>query len=234
VEEAPSNWQVHVAADPVQIEPMGRQRVPTTVTMPPTGRDLLSGKWIKLRGSFGDAGRPVLAFRLAADLLKLRPAVARPIRMAADTANWEDNIVPQGVMSHRAGRPSGVVFEMQFADTDPWAYPRLPLNDAAVPDADCDGLALTVHVLQGTGTVRVQFIEQDGSAYLADADVDATRREPQRAVVLFRNCKWGPYSQPDADGRLQPANIRTILVGVNSQRRSQVKMAVSGLEWVRY
>ena len=69
------------------------------------------------------------------------------------------NIVPQGVMSHRAGGPSGVLFEMQFADTDPWAYPRLPLAETVIPDNRCDGLALTVQVLQGTGTVRVQFIE---------------------------------------------------------------------------
>ncbi len=233
-EEAPANWQVRVAAEPVQIDPLGRQRVQATVTMPPTGRDLLSGSWIKIRGDFGDAGRPVLAFRLSADLLQLRPAETQRIESAEDAANWEDNIVSQGVMSHRAGQPSGALFDMQFADTDPWAYPRLPLTEAAVPDNRCDGLALTVHVLQGTGTVRVQFIEQSGAAYLADAGIDATRREPQRAVVLFRNCRWGPHSRPDPDGRLQPANIRAILVGINSQRQSQVKMSVSGLEWVRY
>jgi hypothetical protein len=137
-------------------------------------------------------------------------------------------------MSHRAGPPGEVLFEMQFTDTDPWAYPRLPLPETDVPDDRCDGLALTVQLLQGTGTVRVQFIEQGGSAYLAETDIDAARREPQRAVVLFRNCKWGPYSRPDPDGRLQPANIRTILVGINSRRDSQVRMAVSDFEWVRY
>lgn len=234
VEEAPSNWHLRIAADPLQIDPMGRQRVRATVTMPATGRDLLPGTWIKLRGDFGDAGRPVLAFRLAADLIKLHPAETQSIATADDAANWKDNIVPQGTMSHRAAESSGVLFEMQFADTDPWAYPQLPLTKTAVPDNRCDGLALTVHVLEGTGTVRVQFVEQGGAAYLADAGVDAARHEPQRAVVLFRNCKWGPHSKPDPDGRLQPANIRTILVGINSQRKSQVKMTVSGLEWVRY
>ena len=42
-----------------------------------------------------------------------------------------------------------------------------------MPDSRCDGLALTVHVVQGTGTVRVQFIEQCGAAYIAEADIDA-------------------------------------------------------------
>jgi hypothetical protein len=218
----------------MQIDPMDRQRVRATVTIPPTGRELLSGMWIKLRGDFGDAGRPVLAFRLAADPVRLRPAETRPITTADDATNWEDNIAPHGVMSHRAGEPSGVLFEMQFADTDPWAYPRLPLTETAVTDNRCDGLALTVHVIQGTGTVRIQFVEQGGAAYLADAGIDATRHEPQRAVVLFRNCRWESHSQPDPDRRLQPESIRTILVGINSQRKSQVKMAVSALEWVRY
>ena len=67
-----------------------------------------------------------------------------------------------------------------------------------------------------------------------DAGIDAAQREPQRAVVLFRNCKWGSHSKPDPDGKLQPENIREILVGINSERKSQVKMAVSGLKWVRY
>ena len=44
-------------------------------------------------------------------------------------------------MSCRAAEPSGVLFEMQFADTDPWAYPRLRLAAADVPENAFDGLA---------------------------------------------------------------------------------------------
>lgn len=234
VEEAPADWQVQVPAEPIEIDPISRRQVMATVTSPTTGRDLLSGAWVKLRGEFGDGGRPVLAFRFAANPIELRPKEMRPIQSADDTANWEDNIVSQGVMSHQAHGASGVLFEMQFADADPWAYPRLRLPETSVPDNNCDGLALTVQVPQGTGTVRVQFIEQSGAAYLAEAGIDATQREPQRAVVLFRNCKWGSHSNPDLDGKLQPENIRMILVGINSERKSHVKMAVSDLEWVRY
>ena len=60
------------------------------------------------------------------------------------------------------------------------------------------------------------------------------RRELQRAVVLFRQCKWGPFSKPDSDGKLQPVRIREILVGINSKENSTAKMAVDGLEWVRF
>ena len=234
LEEAPSNWQVRVASEPIRIAPLDREKVQASVILPPTGHDLLSGSWIKVRGDFGDAGRPALAFRLSCDLLKLRPLETQPIVAANDAGNWKDNIVAQGTMSHRKAEPSGVMFDMQFADTDPWAYPRLRLKNEDVPDGRFDGLALTVHVLEGTGTVRVQFIEECGAAYLAEAGIDADRREQQRAVVLFRNCKWGSHSRPDPDGKLQPAKIREILVGINSNRKSKVKMAVTGLEWIRF
>lgn len=234
VVDLPSKWQVQVASEPVKIDPMGRARVQARVTMPPTGRELISGTWLKLRGNFGAAGSPALAFRLAPDLTKLRPAEVRQIAAADDAANWQDNIVAQGVMSHRAAQASGVLFEMQFADTDPWAYPRLPLSAADVPGDDFDALALNIGVLRGSGTVRVQFIEQSGAAYSADAQINTDRQQLQRAVVLFRHCKWGSYSSPDPDGRLKPSQIRAILVGINSQRESKVQMVVSGLQWLRY
>ena len=154
--------------------------------------------------------------------------------MNLDPANWENNIVAHGTMSHRPAQPSGVLFEMRFGDTDPWAYPRFRVKDQQMPKDDCDGLAPTVSVMAGTGTVRVQFVEEGGSAYLADAGIQANRREFQRSVVLFRNCKWGAHSKADPDGKLEPNRIRTILVGINSERKSTVKMAVKELEWVRF
>ncbi len=38
---------------------------------------------------------------------------------------------------------------------------------------------------------------------------------------------------PDPDGRLNPQNIRKIMVGINSKKHSTVKMAVSDLEWTK-
>lgn len=234
VEDVSPGWKVQLKSEPVRVDPMGRQKVPASVTIPSSGLNLLAGAWIKLRGDFGPMGRPVLAFRLAADLLKLRPAETRPIPAADEPARWKDNIVSGGMMSHQARTPSGVLFDMRFADADPWAYPRLPLIEQEVPDDRCDGLALNVAVLEGTGTIRVQFVEEGGASYLAEASIDTARRELQRAVVLFRQCKWGSFSKPDSDGKLQPAKIREILVGINSKENSTAQMAVDGLEWVRF
>ena len=234
IEESPSAWRMQTSTEPVQIEPMGRVNVAASVTIPSTGRELLSGAWIQVRGDFGDAGQPVLAFRLASDLLKLTPSQKRPISAGDNAANWEDNIVAQGTMSHQPAQPSGVLFEMQFGDTDPWAYPRFRLKGSDLPKDDCDGLAFTISVMEGTGTIRVQFVEESGAAYLADAGIQVNRRDFQRAVVLFRNCKWGAHSKADPDGKLEPKRIRTILVGINSERKSKVRLAVNGLEWIRF
>ncbi len=235
VENAPADWDVGISKEPIRVEPMGRQEVKAKVRMPATGGlNLVSGEWLKLRGDFGPMGRPVLAFRLSADLVKLEPAQTQSIPSAEEAANWQDNIVQKATMSRQPRQPSGTLFEMQFADTDPWAYPRLPLKKAEVPANRYDGLALSIEVLEGTGTVRVQFIEESGASYLAETGIDDDGRELQRTVVLFRDCTWSPFSKPDPDGKLQPADIRTILVGINSKPDSRVKMAVTDLEWVRF
>ena len=234
VEEAPAGWDVRVSNETLTLVPLERKPLGLSITMPTAGRDLMAGGWVRVRGQFGDAGRPALAFRLAVDLAKLEPSQVRPVAAGDVASSWQDNIVRKGAMSHGPAQPSGVLFEMRFADTDPWAYPRLGLQEGDVPPDDFDGLALTVQVLEGTGTVRVQFVEAGGASYLTEAGIDADSRQPQRSVVLFRHCKWGSFSKPDPDGKLQPSNIRTILVGINSKRDSTVKMSVHGLEWVRF
>ncbi|MBL7044538.1 MAG: hypothetical protein ISR77_38280 [Pirellulaceae bacterium] len=234
VAKAPTDWHVALASERIELKPMARQQIPVSVTLPDGGRELADGGWVHLRGDFDQTSPAMLAFRLAADLEKLRPAETHPIQAGDHAENWQDNIVHQGRMSHGSADPAGVLFEMQFADTDPWAYPRLDLAPEDVPGNKFDALALTVQLLEGTGTVRVQFIEANGASYMADAGVDPDNRSPQRALVRFRDCRWGSFSKRDSDGRLQPANIRTILVGINSRQNTKVQMMVCDLEWRRF
>ncbi len=234
VEAAPDGWKVDVPRKPIQLAPMDRKRLSVTAAFSASARGLLGGQWIKLRGDFGDAGRPVLAFRLAADLAKLKPVARKAIASGDTAASWQDNIVGGARMSHKPADAGGVLFEMQFGETDPWAYPRLRLKPNEIPPNGFDGLAFTIQVLEGTGTVRVQFVEKGGASYLADAGVNADVRAPQQARVLFEHCKWGPFSKPDANGRLDLEDIATILVGINSRRNSRVRMVVRDLEWVKF
>jgi len=54
---APDRWEI-------TLEPMERKSLPARVTINASGGNTANGGWIKLRGDFADAGRPVLVFRL--------------------------------------------------------------------------------------------------------------------------------------------------------------------------
>jgi len=64
VERAPVGWRLTPNAWDVTLEPMGRQRFDCRFFMPQRQSDKSSDTWIVLRGDFGEAGRPVLAFRM--------------------------------------------------------------------------------------------------------------------------------------------------------------------------
>jgi hypothetical protein len=64
VEHAPTGWRLTPNAWDVSLEPMGRQRLDCRFLMPQRQTDKSADTWIILRGDFGDARKPVLAFRL--------------------------------------------------------------------------------------------------------------------------------------------------------------------------
>lgn len=234
VESVPRGWGVLPRSVHVRLEPGEQTRLPFQVTIPSRNREAAHGAWVTLRGDFGAAGRPVLAFRLVGSLSQVQAKERRLIGSAADATRWEDNIVGGAVMSHVAAPAGAVRFDMQFGDTDPWAYPRLRLKDSEVPGNSMDGLALSVQLVSGTGVCRVQFVEDNGAAYLTDLEVNPDDRNPQRVVALFSQAHWGAFSPPDPDHKLEPARIRTVLVGINSKRNSTVRMVIRDLEWVAY
>ena len=135
-------------------------------------------------------------------------------------------------MNHRAHSPKGTLFDMQFAESDPWCYPVLELKEDEIPDSSFRGLALTVQLLEGEGTIRVQFVEANRAQYVADTHYKTALAGPQRVRAKFSGALRRP-TPPDDDGRLNPENIRKIMVGINSKRQSHVRMAVSDLEWTK-
>jgi len=64
VEHAPAGWQLTPNTWEVTLEPLGRSRLDCRLVMPERRRDKTSDMWVVLRGKFGHAGQPVLAFRL--------------------------------------------------------------------------------------------------------------------------------------------------------------------------
>ncbi|MHC4545536.1 MAG: hypothetical protein ACYSYL_13625, partial [Planctomycetota bacterium] len=149
----------------------------------------------------------------------------------ADT--WRDNIVPGASMSHHPYLPKGTLFKMQFADSDPWCYPILKLKDKEIPDSSFSGLVLTVQLLEGEGTVRVQFVEESDTRYAVETNFKVGVRQPQRIRAMFHDRLWQSSSPRDTDGRFKPEDIKAVMVGINSKRHSTVKMVVSDLEWIK-
>ena len=64
VEHTPQGFKLTPDRWEITLSPMERKSLPARVTINASGSDAANEGWIKLRGDFADAGRPVLAFRL--------------------------------------------------------------------------------------------------------------------------------------------------------------------------
>ncbi len=232
--DVPAEWQAEVPGGAVQVEPFERSQIMLRVVLPPSGSDVLQGGWVRVEGDFGPAGRPVVALRLVASRDSVTPESVRPIAGAADPARWEDNIVGGASMSHRAMENGAIAFSMQFGEGDPWSYPLLRLEAAEQPAAEDDGIVLTVHLAEGQGVLRVQFIEDTGAIYTAILETLPGAEGPQRMAALFDDAGWAAYSQHDPDGRLEPERITAVMVGINSERNASAELVISNPAWVRY
>ncbi len=64
VENVPEGWSIAPDRWQVTLEPMARQVLRAQLTMPSSWSGKAEDGWVGFRGEFGDAGRPVLAFRV--------------------------------------------------------------------------------------------------------------------------------------------------------------------------
>jgi hypothetical protein len=62
VPQAPAGWQITPASWTVDLDPMERKPLPTSIVIPTSSA---KADWVKLKGDFGPAGQTTLAFRLA-------------------------------------------------------------------------------------------------------------------------------------------------------------------------
>ncbi len=233
MEELPTGWNVSVVPDVVTIPPFERIALSLKTTLPASSRESASGGWVVLRGDFGPAGKPVLAFRLVATQESLAPSVTTPVASARTSDQWKDNVSAGASGTHQPLK-DGVSFTMQFGDSDPWGYPVLKLQPEEVPDASMEGLSVCLSLPKGEGDVHVQFIEDNGAMYVVRLPLKNSPQEPQRIVALFNNATWGSYSKEDPDHALQPQNIRSVMVGINAKKHSTVELAVHDMAWIKF
>ncbi len=234
VDQAPDEWQVACPDERLDIEPMERRRIVLRVTMLPRGEAVLYGAWLRVRGHFGDAGNPVVAFRLLGDRNSLQPASVTAIPGAKAADRWADNAVGDATLTHRAAEDGAMEFAVEFGEMDPWAYPRLSLEPGERPVAGDHGIALDACLMEGEGTMRVQFIEDTGASYVATLPISESERESRRVTAFFQEAVWGAHSQPDPSGALEPSRIVALLVGINAERNAKVRFAIDNLAWVRF
>ena len=230
----PKGWQVSLPDGRLRLRPMERQVLAVKALIAAdAGRGALFGSPVTLRGAFGRAGEAVLSFRLACGPGALTPACESPVASALRAAAWDDNIVSGAKMTHEE-RDGRMVFTLEFGDQDPWGYPRLKLAAGERPPTGMDGLMAEVELLEGEGVLRVQFLEEGGSAYLCELPYDFKKGGKQNLTAFFDKAEWGGHSRPDADGRLAPSEIGGVMVGINARRNSRVRLAVGNVRWVRY
>ena len=230
----PAGWQVALPTGCVSLRPMERQVLALKMKVPvEAGRAALFGAPVTLRGGFGKAGEATLSFRLACAAGCVKPISETPIASAVLSTSWRDNIVGGSKMTHEV-QDGRVVFTMDFSQQDPWGYPHLKLATGERPPAGADGLMADIEVLEGSGALRAQFIEDGGATYLGELQYDIKKRGRQTVVAFFDKANWVGYSRPDADGKLNPSSINGVLIGINAQRNSSVRLAISHLRWVRY
>ncbi|MGI6460842.1 MAG: hypothetical protein ACOX5J_12265 [Candidatus Hydrogenedentales bacterium] len=234
VDRAPADWRVELPGGLIQIPPFEGIPLMLDLALPTNGRPALVGEWVHIRGDFGAAGQPVLAFRLIGERGSLAPLSVHAIEAAADPARWEENIVEGASMVHQVAEDGAQVFTMQFGDGEPWSYPRLRLEPAERPSDDDDGLAVTVDLIEGEGSVNAQFIEESGATYVARLGAPSAGDGPQRVMALFSEARWASYSRPDPNGRLDPGQISIILIGLSSRRNTRAELALADPAWVRY
>jgi hypothetical protein len=230
----PVGWQIKLPTAPVSLRPMDRQVLETKVLISSAaGKSALYGAPVTLRGAFGKADAPVLSFRLACEPSAVKPTSETPIPSSVLAAAWSDNIVGGAKMAH-AIQDERMVFTMDFGNQDPWGYPRLKLAGGERPLPGADGIAIDVQVLEGKGALRVQFLEDGGSAYLGELPYNFTKGGRQTLTAFFNKANWGGHSRPDTDGKLTPAEIGGLMIGINAQKNSRVRFAISNARWVKY
>lgn len=233
VSDLPPTWRAEPAAWSVEVAAMDRAEQALQLTLPTGGGELIKGATLTLRGDFGAAGSPVLQFRIIADLATITAAATYPIAAALRAEAWQDNTVSGSTLKHLP-EPGGMRFDMSFGDSDPWSYPLLTLDAADVPDPGSEALRFTLQVHEGSGALRVQFVEESGAAYIVDTGADAALRTAQTIVVCLANARWGAWSKPDPDGTLRLESIRQVMVGINAERNAKAAYSVRDLQWVRY
>lgn len=224
----PEDWTAEPTSFDVALEPMGR--VEQTVRITPA-KPARSSQKVWVRGEFGQRDPQPSVSYVQADIARMKPVAELDLGLN-DPAEWSKNITGIGEMDIAPGTDGGVVFSAKFLRPgDRWCYPRVSF-DPVVDWSEYDGIALEYRTAGDDAmTARFQVVEHSGSSYMVSEGWPASAQWRQVAD-LFSDLRWGSFSAPDDNNRLDIDRISAFMAGLNT-RKDEVELHVRNVRLIK-
>ncbi len=228
--EAPDDWRREPPAWEGTLGPMGRELLPVTIRPSDVG---LTEQVARVTGTAdGEAIAPSLSAFIG-DATKLPSAESKSLYPKL-VPTWQANVPRCGTMKVVSRQGDVTQFEIRFdGRCDRWAYPILSFPDPR-DLSRFDGIAVTYRCTaeDKKTAVRLQLVETGGSAYLMTGEYGPSA-EWRRAVFQFSQARYGEWSRPDENNRLDLAAIARLLFGCNT-KGDRVVLEVKDVSAVRF
>jgi hypothetical protein len=225
----PTNWAGQFATT-LRLEPGAKAE--EFLILNPRGNKSDEPDVAKLEGDFGDAGRSVLALRVAAERFDLSGLSAQLIPAAVLPARWIPVVSGGGTMK-MSQADGGLLVEGLPASDNRYVHPEFALEHGERMDQDCVAVAARLELIEGTGDFYVIFNEANGSSYLSDFEVQPRPGETIDEIARVDLATWGAtWSNADEKARLDPRAVKSIMIGCSTKSPS-VKFIIKDLRWLR-
>src|SRR5260370_373822 len=112
-------------------------------------------------------------------------------------------------------------------------YPGLVLENQERSPSNCIALLGTLTSIEGQANFRAIFETKNHSAYFTDFYPQPKLGETVEAIALLSNATFGEgWSKPDAKGKLEPEDIRSLRIGCNPEGE-KVAFALKNVRWIK-
>lgn len=227
---APNGWRVE-APSSLRIEPKSRVPVPLQIDCR-AARSRLVEK-LTLVGDFIEAGRATLSLRLMPEPNQLSARESWPLSSAARAAAWKPTISGGGQVE-LLDASNGVLCAAQPGGNDRWVFPVTSIPAAHRIPVRAQAVRFTFTLLEGEGTFRALFDEENGSGYVIDWMQQPKRGETMTAIALFEDAVFGHgWAKPDANHRFDPAEAVVLKIGCNT-KSDRVRFVIGDVRWVAF
>ncbi|HUU09134.1 MAG TPA: hypothetical protein VM431_01190 [Phycisphaerae bacterium] len=187
---------------------------------------------VRIAGDFGPAGRPVLSLAVMPEPRTFPKGRNLPVPGADRADRWVPQASGGSSLTVKADGQAMLV-EATLGGGDRWVYPRMELADDQRPPPDAVGVQATLTLLEGEAVFRTVFTEANGSGYAVDFVTQPERGKTVETVALFADGTHGAgWSKPDANGRLDVAEIRTMAIGCNPTSE-RMRYRIERVRWLR-